>query len=175
MSSAQADPRTEHSWGARAGAWRTLQPASDSRHGPLLVAVLIQLPATTAAFIIALVGGAPYGTGAAIALIALLGVGMGLQNAAARALGVPDLTTTVLTLTITGIAADSRAAGGTDSRTGRRLLSVTSMFVGALAGVILIRADLPAWALLGAVILLTTVAVAGVRASRSDAPWVSPS
>ena len=44
-------------------------------------------------------------------LIALLGAAMGLQNATARTLAVPDLTTTVLTLTITGISADSRAAG----------------------------------------------------------------
>ena len=34
---------------------------------------------------------------------------MGAQNATARKLAVPDLTTTVLTLTITGIAADSRS------------------------------------------------------------------
>ena len=38
---------------------------------------------------------------------------MGIQNASARKLAVPDLTTTVLTLTITGVAADSALAGGT--------------------------------------------------------------
>jgi hypothetical protein len=37
----------------------------------------------------------------------VLGISMGIQNAAARKIAVPDLTTTVLTLTITGIAADS--------------------------------------------------------------------
>jgi hypothetical protein len=31
---------------------------------------------------------------------------MGVQNAVARQLAVPDLTTTVLTMTLTGIAAD---------------------------------------------------------------------
>ena len=36
---------------------------------------------------------------------------MGLQNATARKLAVPDLTTTVLTLTITGMVVDSRWAG----------------------------------------------------------------
>ena len=40
---------------------------------------------------------------------------MGIQNATARRLAVPDLTTTVLTLTLTGLAADS-APG---RRTGR--------------------------------------------------------
>jgi len=41
------------------------------------------------------------------ALIVGLGAAMGIQDAAARKIAVPDLTTTVLTLTITGIAADS--------------------------------------------------------------------
>jgi len=39
-----------------------------------------------------------------------------LQNATARRLGVPDLTTTVLTLTLTGLAADSKLAGGRNTR-----------------------------------------------------------
>jgi uncharacterized membrane protein YoaK (UPF0700 family) len=139
------------------------------------VAALVQLLVTTAAFIVALACDTPYGTGPAIVLISLLGVGMGLQNATARALGVPDLTTTVLTLTVTGISADSRAAGGQNSRAGRRLLSVLSMFLGALIGAALIGAGLDAWVLLAAVVLLAIVAAAGIRASRSDKPWVSPS
>jgi hypothetical protein len=45
----------------------------------------------------------------------------GIQNAAARRLAVPNLTTTVLTMTITGVAADLRAAfgGGESGRPGR--------------------------------------------------------
>ncbi len=50
------------------------------------------------------------------ALIALLAVGSGIQNGTARKLAVPDLTTTVLTLTITGTASESRLAGGANSR-----------------------------------------------------------
>jgi len=46
-------------------------------------------------------------------LIALLGIAMGNQNAAARRLAVPDLNTTVLTLTLTALASESRLAGGT--------------------------------------------------------------
>jgi hypothetical protein len=45
-------------------------------------------------------------------LIILTAVAMGLCNAAVRRLAVPDLTTTVLTLTLTGLAADSTLAGG---------------------------------------------------------------
>jgi hypothetical protein len=46
---------------------------------------------------------------------------MGVQNAAARKLAVPDLTTTVLTLTLAGIAADSTIAGGRGSKAVRQL------------------------------------------------------
>ena len=62
-------------------------------------------------------------------LIVTLSLAMGAQNASARSLAVPDLTTTVLTLTITGISADSRLAGGAGSKAGRRLVSALSMFV----------------------------------------------
>ena len=50
------------------------------------------------------------------AMIACTAIAMGMRNAAARKLAVPDLTTTVLTLTITGIAADSSLARGTNPR-----------------------------------------------------------
>ena len=72
------------------------------------------------------------------ALIVPLAIAMGIQNATARRLAVPDLTTTVLTLTLTGIAADSRPAGGTGGHPGRRLIAVTAMFTGALLGALLV-------------------------------------
>jgi uncharacterized membrane protein YoaK (UPF0700 family) len=46
---------------------------------------------------------------------------------------------TVLTLTITGIAADSKLAGGPGSKAGRRLVPVVAMLAGALLGAALIR------------------------------------
>ncbi|GGZ51206.1 hypothetical protein GCM10010387_51980 [Streptomyces inusitatus] len=82
------------------------------------------------------------GGGVRYALIVLLGLAMGLQNAVARRLGVPDLTTTVLTLTLTGLAADSGPAGGAAPSPGRRILSVLAMFLGALAGAALLKAGL---------------------------------
>src|SRR4051812_43442862 len=45
-------------------------------------------------------------------VIALLALAMGVRNATVRRVGVPDLTTTVLTMTLTAIAADSPATGG---------------------------------------------------------------
>jgi uncharacterized membrane protein YoaK (UPF0700 family) len=71
-------------------------------------------------------------------LILLLASAMGVQNASARRLAVPDLTTTVLTLTLTGIAADSALAGGSGSKPGRRILAVVVMALGALSGGLLV-------------------------------------
>jgi hypothetical protein len=72
-------------------------------------------------------------------VIVLTATAMGLRNAVIRKLAVPDLTTTVLTLTVTGLAADSVLAGGTAPRSGRRMLSILAMGSGALVGTMLVR------------------------------------
>jgi uncharacterized membrane protein YoaK (UPF0700 family) len=68
------------------------------------------------------------------AVIVSTGLAMGLRNAIVRKLAVPDLTTTVLTLTITGLAADSSLAGGENPRRQRRVAAVLAMICGAFAG-----------------------------------------
>jgi uncharacterized membrane protein YoaK (UPF0700 family) len=73
------------------------------------------------------------------AVIALTGLAMGIRNATARRLAVPDLTTTVLTLTMTGLAADSRLAGGNNQGWARRAASVVTMVAGAAVGGWLLR------------------------------------
>ncbi|WP_105971524.1 YoaK family protein [Streptomyces geranii] len=77
---------------------------------------------------------APDATATVYALISVTAFAMGLRNATVRRLGVPDLTTTVLTMTLTGLAADSRAAGGTGRHSPRRSASVAAMALGALLG-----------------------------------------
>jgi hypothetical protein len=76
-----------------------------------------------------------------------------------RRLAVPDVTTTVLTLTLTGLAADSRLAGGHSPRAGRRLAAVGLMAAGALVGALLLRADV-ALPVLAAALLIALAAVA---------------
>ncbi|MFG2947330.1 YoaK family protein [Streptomyces adustus] len=77
---------------------------------------------------------APGATGTTYTLIVLTAFAMGLRNATVRKLGVPDLTTTVLTMTLTGLASDSRAAGGSGRHSPRRTASAVAMAVGALLG-----------------------------------------
>ncbi|TWV44422.1 DUF1275 domain-containing protein [Streptomyces misionensis] len=108
------------------------------------------------------------------ALVVLLGLAMGLQNAVARRLGVPDLTTTVLTLTLTGLAADSAPAGGAAPRPGRRILSVLAMFLGALVGAVLLRHASLLLVLVLALVLLAAALVTVRRHWSSAAEWTRP-
>lgn len=140
----------------------------------LYLTLLPQTVLVAAAYVLAQAAGSPYSGGVRYALIVLLGLGMGLQNAAARALAVPDLTTTVLTLTITGIASDSRLAGGPGSRIGRRTVSAGAMFLGALVGCLPVLHGQPALPLLFAGLLLAAVAVAAFTLTRSRAGWTEP-
>jgi uncharacterized membrane protein YoaK (UPF0700 family) len=106
-----------------------------------------------------------FGTDTTIAytIIAVLSISMGLQNAVVRRLGVPDITTTVITQTLTGIAMDSTLAGGDNVRWRRRIASVVIMFLGALLGALLIFRFGSASALLVAALTLTIVSILGWR------------
>ena len=101
-------------------------------------------------------------------LIALIALAMGLRNGTVRKLAVPDVTTTVLTLTLTGLASDSTLAGGTNPRAGRRLVSVLAMLAGALGGALLVQHT----AGLGWPLLVSTfgTAVAALAVPRSTSP-----
>jgi uncharacterized membrane protein YoaK (UPF0700 family) len=107
-------------------------------------------------------------------LIVVLSLSMGAQNATARKLAVPDLTTTVLTLTITGISADSRLAGGGGSKAGRRLMSALSMFLGALVGAALVLKVSRVAAILVTLGVLCAIVVITALLSRSEPSWAHP-
>jgi uncharacterized membrane protein YoaK (UPF0700 family) len=98
-----------------------------------------------------------------LTLIGLLALAMGGQNAVVRRLAVPDLTTTVLTLTVTGLVADTTAP----SVRARRLISVLAMLAGALTGGVLLRwvaLAAPLW--LAAALLVACAAGAYLAANR---------
>jgi uncharacterized membrane protein YoaK (UPF0700 family) len=148
--------------GARVGAHR----------GRLLrSAVVVELVLIAVALLVALIGSDPPETATQYTLIPLLALAMGVQNSSARRLGVPDLTTTVLTLTLTGVAADSTLAGGTGAKLTRRLIAVGAMFIGALlGGLLVLNVSLSAPLALALVVLAVTAACAQALA-RSGAVW----
>jgi uncharacterized membrane protein YoaK (UPF0700 family) len=125
-----------------------------------------------ASVILAAVGGNPVTAAFRYPLIALLGASMGIQNAAARKIAVPDLTTTVLTLTITGIAADSSAAGGSGSLSGRRLAAIAAMLAGALIGTALVLTGQIFYPLLIALVIILAGAVTTYQLGQQEPDWV---
>ena len=127
-------------------------PASVRRRW-VTITLLLELVLVAVAGVVAL--GLPVGGGGArrYVVIGLLAAGLGLQNATVRRLAVPDVTTTVLTLTLTGLAADSWLAGGRSPRAGRRVAAVGLMAAGALAGALLLRVDVSLPVLAAAVVI----------------------
>jgi len=97
----------------------------------------------------------------------------GVVDAVARKLAVPDMTTTVLTMTLTGLGADlrtvvrdGRGAAGRAARAtlGRRLLVVATMLAGAITGASL-ALDVSPVSALGLAAGLLTVAFGGAVAA----------
>jgi uncharacterized membrane protein YoaK (UPF0700 family) len=152
--------------GGRVG---TLLGANRGHH--LSVAAATSSSLVLVATAVAAFGGLPVTQATRYALIVPMALAMGTQNATARRLAVPDLTTTVLTLTVTGMAADSRLAGGKGGHPARRLLAVAGMLAGALAGgVLVVHVDLIA-PLAAAATLMATTAIAAYAVSRTRPSW----
>jgi uncharacterized membrane protein YoaK (UPF0700 family) len=127
----------------------------------LTVAALIEAALLWIAAVVALGFDVPTlkPTAALFAIITLTAVAMGFRNATIRQLKVPDLTTTVLTLTVTGIAADSSMAGGGNPNLARRIGAIIAIFAGAAAGALMVvhmGLALPL-AVAGIIVLLGTV------------------
>jgi len=149
--------------GGRLGAW-----AGGHRGRYLAVSIYCKIGLIAAALSLTLVG-----AGGLFSLIALLAIAMGLQNAAARRLVVPDLTTTVLTLTLTGLAADSKLAGGRSGQPTRRLLAAATMFAGGAAGAFL-ALTVGSSAVLALVLFLQIASgIAAYFCSASTAAWTT--
>jgi uncharacterized membrane protein YoaK (UPF0700 family) len=123
------------------------------------------------AVVLSLVCTVPVQSGYRSAFIAVLAIAMGIQNAAVRKIAVPDLTTTVLTLTITGLGADSVLVGGTGSRAGRRLVAIAAMLIGAVVGAILVLHAALCYPLVASLFLILIVAVWVTRAGKTNDTW----
>jgi uncharacterized membrane protein YoaK (UPF0700 family) len=108
----------------------------DSR--PLLIraGTGLETAVMAGALVVAAVAGDQLGQVNRDVIAAAAALAMGTQNSVVRALKVPDLTTTVLTLTLTGIAADIRTAPR--HVLVRRVLAVATMLVGAVVGALLV-------------------------------------
>jgi uncharacterized membrane protein YoaK (UPF0700 family) len=133
-------------------------------------AASIELVLVVVACVVCAAVGAPFSEPARDVVAALLAVGMGVQNAVARRLAVPDLTTTVLTMTLTGIAADVRSRSYGPVLV-RRLVAVAAMLGGAVLGGLLVLRTSSATALAVAAGLIAIVVVGAGVGMRHPAAW----
>ena len=151
------------------GGGRVAVRLRDQRGRLLAAATSAELVLVAVGLLIVVVAPRPIPGGARDGAAAVVAVALGAQNAVVRALAVPDLTTTVLTMTLTGLVAD--ATRGLTPAVIRRLLAVTTMFVGAVAGALLVLRVSPAAGLGAATGILLAVAISSVRLARGDPPW----
>jgi len=126
--------------------------------------------------------GGPFGPYVTAGAAALLALAMGIQNAVARKLAVPDMTTTVLTMLLTGLGADFRAVIRERRRIdradraaladlGRRLLVVAAMLAGAVSAAWLVLNVSPLSALALATGLLALAAIGAAVAASRPGDW----
>jgi uncharacterized membrane protein YoaK (UPF0700 family) len=156
--------------GALAGGW--LGARYHSHRGHLLRAAnAAQIVLIAAAVLLASLAAEPLARGTRYALIVLLALALGVQNAAAQRLSVPDLTTTVLTRTLTGLASEATLVGGGGSKLGRRLVAVGAMLLGALLGGLLVLHVSVAAALGLALALVCATGLAVHLLSRANGAW----
>ncbi len=123
--------------GAFCAGWAAprLTKSNGSRSRLLLVAMATEACLVGAAALIAFLQ-ASVGTGwPRYVVITLLAFAMGVRNATVRRLAVPDMTTTVLTMTLTGLAADAAVPGKEHGAAAyRRAAAVVAMLIGAIIG-----------------------------------------
>jgi uncharacterized membrane protein YoaK (UPF0700 family) len=125
---------------------------------------------TMAAVAVVLFFHAPHaGDPVTLAITGALAVAMGIQAATARHLAVKDVTTVVVTSTLTGLAADSRLGGGSGAHTGRRLGAVVLILCGAAVGAALLHVHPGLGVLLTALLTLIVAVAGGIARTRTDA------
>jgi uncharacterized membrane protein YoaK (UPF0700 family) len=159
--------------GALGGGWLGARH-SEHRGLVLRAANLAQAPLLAVALTIALLAPAVPGQGARYALIATLALAMGVQNAAAQRLAVPDLTTTVLTRTLTGLASETGFAGSGGSKLARRAIAILAMLGGAALGALLVLNVSIASSIGLAFALVCAVGLIVHLLSDTSAAWTQP-
>lgn len=103
----------------------------------------------------------------AVTVTTAAALAMGAQAATARHIAVKDVTTVVVTSTITGLAADSRLGAGKAEGTSRRFAAVLLILAGAAAGASLLQAHIAIPLLLAGVLVAAAAAVGGWHARVS--------
>ncbi|WP_240311727.1 YoaK family protein [Nocardioides houyundeii] len=151
-----------------AGAWTRLTTRLFASVAVVMIGLAVLLLVTEAP-----------GPAVALTVTTLLGAVMGVQAATARFIAVKDVTTVVVTSTITGLAADSvfgsgkaKASGG---GSGRRFLAVVLILAGATTGAALLTLHIGAGLMVAGLIVLLVTSAGALhdRAARNGGETLS--
>lgn len=104
---------------------------------------------------------------------AALAISMGIQNALVARLGVPDLTTTVLTTTLTRLVVDVSSGKWRRPENAYRGASVACLLLGALVGAVLVRQVNAVSALALGLLLLAAVGMVAHSGAVRRAAWTA--
>jgi uncharacterized membrane protein YoaK (UPF0700 family) len=123
------------------------------------------------ATVVVAVAASPPGSGPRDAAIAICALAMGVQNAVVGELRVPDLTTTVMTRTLTSLVAHLRT--DPEARI-RRLTSVVVLLGGAICGALMVIHSHVTLAMAVATVLAGVVTLGAAGASMRPGEWQHP-
>jgi uncharacterized membrane protein YoaK (UPF0700 family) len=144
----------------------------EAHRGKLLRnALALQLALFLAALAVSLTAGSGLSTAVQLEIVALGAIALGVQNAVVRHLGVPDMTTTVLTMTLTGIGSDLRNRDLVTAA--RRLIAVLAMLVGAVIGASLVLQYGVTTGIVAVTILLSVALMGTAGAARGTPGWAT--
>ncbi|MCE0766450.1 DUF1275 domain-containing protein [Pseudonocardia kujensis] len=152
-----------------AGAAGFLIDRIEGRGALLRAAVLIEWVLLAVCLVLVVVHPPVVDSAATLAVAVIAAVAMGMQNAVGRRIAVPDLTTSVVGMSMTGLVADRTHS----SRQAvlRRACAVLSLLAGAVVGAVLVRTvgDASAFGLI--LVLLAGVGAAAHTMLRRGPDW----
>lgn len=123
------------------------------------VTLSLEVATLTTLSVLAGTGVLDYQDNRKLILVAGLALTFGVQNSTARQFGIQELSTTVLTTTISGLGFDSRLAGGTGDRGRLRFSVVLALFLGAAVGATMTRFVVAPVIALAAAVVATSAAI----------------
>lgn len=140
-----------------------------AKHPPRVLALgmAVQVALISIGAIVAAAVSVRSGEFSAYAVIALIALAMGVRNTIVRRLGVPELTTTVVTVAVTGLAADSPMGWASGGHLERRSAAVLALLGGALTGALLLKESLVLPLMLAAALTLATGLALGAATGRA--------
>jgi len=138
---------------------RVLRDGTRTWHGRTTVLLGAVAAVMLGLGVLLLVVGEDPARGVEILTTTLAALAMGVQAATARVIAVKDVTTVVVTSTLTGLAADSIVGSGKGGGTVRRAVAVAAILAGAAVGALLLKWHLGAGLILAGVLIAAAAAV----------------